>query len=153
MAPTKKAAAAVVRPGEGSPTPAEVYQAALLAGRTEDEAHELSEQRAIELAGGVEGEAHATLPTLDDVPDDPDDASTWLDMINDLVNAKHPGVGWRAVTGLGVAEQSTEQAEPEPEAWDPEHCPTLQTCFPYLAADAAAATCIHGTTIRAPRES
>jgi hypothetical protein len=159
MAPTRKAAAAVVRPGEGSPTPAEVYQAALLAGRTEDEAHELSEQRAIELAGGVEGEAHAAggLLTLDDVPDDADDASVWLDRINDLVNTKHPGCGWVPIERMaterdtGAAEQMIER--PEPEAWDPEHCPTPKTCFPYLTTDAAAAVCIHGTSTRATRES
>jgi hypothetical protein len=157
MAGTRKAAAEV-RPGEGSPTPAEVYRAALLDGRTEAEATELSEARAVELAGGTPGAAGGTV-TIDDVPDDADDASAWLNMINDLVNAKHPGAGWQTADTLANGGRLSGDVAPlekpgvaEPEAWDPEHCPTPLTCFPYGAGDGTA-TCIHGTSTRAPRTS
>jgi hypothetical protein len=113
MAGTRKAAAEV-RPGEGSPTPAEVYRAALLDGRTEAEATELSEARAVELAGGTPGANGGRLS-------------------GDVAPLEKPGVA-------------------EPEAWDPEHCPTPLTCFPYGAGDGTA-TCIHGTSTRAPRTS
>lgn len=155
MAPTRKAAAAVVRPGEGSPTPAEIYQAALLAGRTEDEARELSEQRAIELAGGAGGEAHVeqaeTSPTYVFALIEAWASGGPLDFGGAEVPAD---VQRRIVEVLGRvpgAEQMIERAEPE--AWDPEHCPTPKTCFPYLTTDAAAAVCIHGASTRATRES
>jgi hypothetical protein len=155
MAPARKAAAAVVRSGEGSPTPAEVYQAALLAGRTGDEARELSEQRAIELANGAEGEAHVEQAEIS-----PAYVFALIEAWAsggplDFGGAEVPAdVQRRIVEVLGRvpgAEQMIEQAEPE--AWDPEHCPTPKTCFPYLTTDAAAATCIHGTSTRATRES
>lgn len=147
MAGTRKTAADV-RPGEGSPTPAEVYRAALLDGRTEAEATELSEARAVELAGGAGGETHPeTSPAYVFALIEAWAHGTALD----FGGVEVPADVQQRVSELVHAAWDPELPR-EPAAWDPEHCPTPLTCFPYGAGDGTA-TCIHGTSTRAPRAS